>query len=113
MTLSKKDIFSFDDTIYKTIKVKAWNNGEMVVKSMSATEKLDWVKLVEKNNNELESIIQLLLVCCVDKDHKQLFDKQDEAALKHKSFEALNFISNECLMLSGLYAEAVEDEAKN
>ena len=113
MTLSKKDIFSFDDTVYKTIIVKAWNNGEMIIKSMSATEKLEWVKLVEANKDELSSLIELIIVCCVDKEHKQLFDKQDKAALKHKSFEALNFISNECLIMSGLYADAVEDEAKN
>lgn len=113
MALSKKDIFSFDDTVYKTIKVKAWKNQELIVKSMSAKEKLDWVKLVEKKGGELAAAIELIITCCVDDDHRQLFDKQDAEALKHKSAEALNFISEECLKLSGLYAEAVEDEAKN
>ena len=113
MALSKKDIFSYDDTIYKTIVVKAWNSGELIIKSMTATEKLDWVKLVEKKNGELEAAIDLIMISCVDDNHKLLFDKQDKAALKHKSAEALNFISEECLRISGLYADSVEEEAKN
>lgn len=114
MTLSKKDIFSYDDTVYKTIKVKAWNNGEIIIKTMSAQEKVNWVKMFEnKKNTELEALIELILICCVDEEHRKLFEKCDIEALKHKSFEALNYISNECLVLSGLHAEAVEEEAKN
>lgn len=114
MALSKKDIFSFDDTVYKTIVVKAWNNGELIIKTMSAQEKIEWVKMFDnKKHTELDALIELMLICCVDENHSKLFDKQDLAALKHKSFEALNFISNECILLSGLHADAVEEEAKN
>lgn len=102
-----------DDTEYRTIQVKAWNNAEIIIKSMSAKEKLDWVKSVEKKNNELNAALELIIICCVGDDHKPLFEKHDLEALQHKSAEALNFISGECLKMCGLHSDAIEEEAKN
>ena len=102
-----------DDTKYKTIKVKAWKNQKLVIKTMSAKEKVDWIKEVEKKGGELNAAIELIVICCVDDDHKQLFGKEDIDALKNKNAEALNEISEQCLILSGLYSGAEEDAAKN
>jgi hypothetical protein len=113
MALSKKDILLMDDTEYKTIEVKAWKSQKLIIKSMSAKEKIDWIKEVENKDGELNAAIQLIVICCVDDDHKQLFGKEDIEALKNKSAEALNEISEQCLIISGIYAGAEEDAAKN
>jgi hypothetical protein len=114
MTLSKKDIFSYDDTEYKTIKVKEWGNKSLIIKSMTAREKISWSKTVtKKNSDELEFMIDIVVLCCVDEEHRQLFDKQDSSALQHKQFAAIQYIFEECIKLSAMQEEAVEEEAKN
>lgn len=113
MALNKKQIFQLDDTRYKLIKVKAWNNSKIKIKTMSAAEKIDFIKLVEKDKSEMGMVIQLVVSCCVDDNNNNLFTKEDIPALKSKSADALIEIASECLKLSEIGADAVEDAAKN
>lgn len=114
MSLSKKDIFSFDDVKYKTIKVRAWNDGELILKSMSAAEKVSWSKKVNaKNADELDYMIELIIISCVDSGHSKMFEATDKPALKNKSISAIQQIFEECINVSTLGATAVEEEAKN
>lgn len=114
MALNLKDIEQIQDIRYKTIKVPAWKNAELVIKSMTVKEKVDWSTLVnDKKTDDLGYMIKMLMVSCVDDNHQLLFNAKHEAMLKHKSFNAIQYIFDECITLSAMSEDDVEEEAKN
>lgn len=114
MALNKKDIFGRDDVVYKTIKIKAWDNEELILKSLSAREQADWMKKSQKKNaDQLDTMVDVVIMSCVDDNHNKLFDKQDGPALANKQFAAITQIFDAALNLAGLGEDEVEEEAKN
>lgn len=114
MALNLKDIEQIKDIRFKTIKVPSWDNQELILKSMTAEEKVNWSKLVnDKKTDDLGYMINMLLICCVDDNHQLIFNANHAVMLKHKSFSAIQFIFDECITLSSMREEDVEEEAKN
>ena len=111
MALTRDAIKAINDTRYKTIHVKAWNE-DIRIKTLTAKEQLEIANVVNKPNGGLESVIKMVMLSCVDENDEVIFVAGDEDWLQEKHFSALVEISEAATELNDLSKEAVEEKAK-
>jgi hypothetical protein len=108
-------IFKADDIKTVTVKVPEWG-GEVIVKTMNATEKADFEMTINadgKNKNTHKMREMAIVATVVDKDGKLLFTPADINKLSKKSGAALDRIFDVTDKLNRILASDVETLAKN
>lgn len=110
--LTRDSIKNIDDTKYQVIRVKAWNNEEVKIKTLTAAEQLEMAKTVEDDPG-LGAIVKIVMLSVVDDNNNKVFLAGDEEFLREKNFNALLEISDAATKLGDISVEAVEEKAKN
>jgi len=113
--LTKQQILQAEDIKTEVVLVPEWE-GEVIVRTMSGTDRDIWDKLMFKesdgdymNNNRA----RLCACTIVDNDGKLLFNEEDIKTLGEKSSLALNRVFDVAKRLNGLGIDEIEDLAKN
>ena len=101
--LSREEILAMDDIPTETVEVPEWN-GAVVVRGMSAQERLEWGGKVKgpDGTTDVEKAMYYAIVYGVQEPR---FSEDDIPALKKKSGAALDRVAKAWLRLSGLGAE--------
>ncbi len=115
MSLTREQILQVDDIKTEIVPVPEWD-GEVVVRTMTGTDRDIWDNLLYKEGkvNFLDNTRARLLACTIiDEDDNLVFSEDDIVALGKKSSLALNRIFDVAKRLNGLGSDNIEDLEKN
>jgi hypothetical protein len=112
MLLTRQQILEAIDLKSVIVEVPEWG-GSVKVRSMSAKDRIEFEANQEKCKTELESIINLLMLTCIDENNQPLFEPSDYQKLQEKSPTAFLKLFKESLELNTLSKDQVEERAKN
>jgi len=118
MSLNREQILAANDSKTMTVSVPEWD-GEVIVKTMSASEKDEWEYLtfIDKTTDPKEKSKKvratLCALCIVDKNGNSLFSTQDIDQLGKKSAKALSKVYDVCCKLNFLTEDDIEELKKN
>lgn len=107
MLLSRDDILKAEDIGTETVSVPEWG-GEVLVRGLTGRERDTFeADLLVRRGGQMEvdprnARARLVALCVVGEDGKQLFTRDDVAALGEKSAAALDRIYEAAARLSGL-----------
>lgn len=116
--LTKEQIFAANDSKTMTVSVPEWG-GEVIVKTMSASEKDEWEYLtfIDKDTDARAKSKKvratLCALCIVDEKGNSLFSTQDVEQLGKKSAKALTKVYDVCCKLNFLTEDDIEELKKN
>ena len=109
-----RSILDFDDSAIQAVNVPEWG-GVVYVRRITAGERLKFVNLINSAGIGDDSVMPagamelLVIMACVDKDGKQIFEPEDKERLSQKSATAVNRIFEAAAKLNGLTAQSIED----
>ena len=114
MSLSKEQIKQAQDLQSTTVAVPEWG-GDVIVRSMSVKDRIEFEARQSSNQSQTESMITLVLLTCVDEDGNKLFDDspEDRALMEGKSPAALIKVFNASIELNILNKDKIDEQAKN
>ena len=111
--LTKQQILQAEDIKTEIVPVPEWG-GEVIVRTMSGTDRDIWDNLMFKESDYMNNNRARLCACTiVDDNGNLLFSEEDLEALGKKSSLALNRAYEVAKRLNGLGSDEIEDLAKN
>jgi hypothetical protein len=112
MLLTKEQISLVDDLPTKIVSVPEWG-GDIKLRAMVTKDRIDFERINADAKSEDETMINLIIYSCVDENNKLMFSKEDFKMLAAKSAYPIVRLFKECVDLSVLSQEKLEEKAKN
>lgn len=110
MILSKEQILSADDLPKTTVDVENEWGGEVIVRSMTGTERDAWeLSNICDGEVDLSNVrARLVALTAIDEEGNRLFSEEDATELGKKSASALAKVFEASQKLNGLSADDID-----
>jgi len=120
MFLTKEQIIAAMDLKRETVEIPEWSvdgePGSVIVQELSAREREDFEKSLEKEDGEKDYSnfhARVAVLTCVDEAGKKIFTDADIPMLADKSLAALRRIADVAAKISKLSSNDLEEARKN